>query len=168
MRIYWSALAITLFQTCCNAQEMVHIDGAQIIKFGIVDAEIKRRIEDPSFVSGSKRKIADIKFRQSTDQIPARRGIQFGYQFRINGEPAGATVPVNFVLKFPEAGLKNPRTGETQFRQEFTQDRTIGDVHFRGYGFDHAWEAVSGVWTFEIWYADRKIGEQRFTVVKGK
>jgi Domain of unknown function (DUF3859) len=40
----------------------------------------------------------------------------------------------------------------------------IGALCLLGYGFDNAWEIVPGVWTEQIWYQDRKLAEQTFTV----
>jgi hypothetical protein len=168
MRILWSALVVILFPLHCHAGEAVRVEDIQIVDIGIYDAEVKTRVEDPSLVSGGRRLVSNIKFVGKTDRVPGRLGVQFGYRYKIIGEPAGATVPLKFVLRYPEPGLKNPKNGATRLVDEFTQDRTIGDIHARGYGFDSAWEIVSGVWTFEVWYQDRMLKDQKFTVVKAR
>jgi hypothetical protein len=168
MRILCSTLALILFPLSGHAEETARVDDIEIVDIGVYSAEVKSRVEDSNLASGGRRIVANIKFVDKTDRVPARLGVQFGYRYKVIGEPAGAAVPLKFVTRYPEPGLKNPENGNRKLVDEFTQDRTIGDIHARGYGFDNAWEIVAGVWTFEVWYQDRMIRDQKFTVVKAK
>jgi hypothetical protein len=69
------------------------------------------------------------------------------------------------VTKFPRAGLHDPQTNETIYRNETVVTRSIGKLHFRSYTLEEQWELVPGVWTFELWSHDRKLGEQSFTLI---
>jgi hypothetical protein len=44
--------------------------------------------------------------------------------------------------------------------------RAIGAQLHRDYTFEHDWELLPGVWTFQIWYQGRLLAEEKFTVVK--
>jgi hypothetical protein len=168
MKILCSALALMLFPLAGHAEDATRVDDIEIVDFGVYNAEVKYRVEDPSLASGGRRLVSNIKFVEKSERVPGRLGVQFGYRYKVIGEPAGAAVPLKFVLRYPEPGLKNPQNGNKKLLDEFTQDRTIGDIHARGYGFDNAWEIVTGVWTFEVWYQDRMLKDQKFTVVKAK
>ena len=45
-------------------------------------------------------------------------------------------------------------------------DKTIGPTQYKGYKIAQDWQAVPGVWTFQIWYQNRKLAEQSFTLTK--
>jgi hypothetical protein len=70
------------------------------------------------------------------------------------------------VTKFPSKGILNPETGKTVHRSEAVVHRAIGRTHFRSYTLDEPWAVVPGTWTFELWYRDRKLVEQSFTLVQ--
>lgn len=67
---------------------------------------------------------------------------------------------------YPSPGLRNPATGKTNIRGEYSEQKKLGTETLQGYGFEEDWELVPGTWTFEIWQDGRKLAEQSFTVVK--
>ena len=75
-------------------------------------------------------------------------------------------VPITIVDKFPKQGLHKPGSAETFYREEYVATKTIGRESYTDYGLDHDWKLVPGTWTIELWYRDRKLAEQSFTVVK--
>jgi hypothetical protein len=166
-----------LFQLCIalvglgvsQAQDRpAHIDSIDILEKGIYDSREVARVPTPELASGKSRLLADLKLVKETTTIPARLGVRFGIRYKLVGEPAGAPAPLLWVVKFPEQGLRNPETNQTKPDDRVKLNRTIGDIHYRGYGLDADWEVVPGIWTFEIWQDDRKLAEQKFELVKVK
>src|SRR5262249_8206150 len=110
----------------------------------------------------------EVRLLPDSPAVSAHVGIGFGIRFRSFGDKDGPQAPLRSVRKIPEPGIHNPTNGNT-YRQsvsEFTT--TIGNAHWRGYGFDEPWEVVPGTWTIEIWQGDRKLLEQSFTITAGQ
>ena len=101
-----------------------------------------------------------------TRTVTARPGLRFGYTYKLFGRRAGAKVSLRFVGLFPARGLRNPQTGRTTHKDQVTAVNAMGERYVNLYTFEHDWEIVPGVWTFQIWYQGRKLAEQSFTVVK--
>jgi hypothetical protein len=110
--------------------------------------------------------VTGVDLKEKTYRISARTGVRFGVRYRIVGQPADADVKVKLVIRFPPAGLRNPQTGTPSYSDESTITRKVGKVTTAGFGFDRDWEMVPGIWTIEIWDGNRRLLEQRFTVVK--
>lgn len=104
------------------------------------------------------------KLLRSTTSIPARRWVRFGLRYMVVGAPAGATVRLRMITRYPPSGILDPETRKRTFRHEYTVNAVIGGVSYRDYHFDHAWEIVPGRWIFEFWQGERKLGEQEFCV----
>ena len=108
--------------------------------------------------------VSSIRFTDFTNEIPAIRGTNFGFQYVINSIPKGATMHVTTVVRFPEGGLRQPNGRIwTESREE--TDIKIGHREFYGYGFDEDWELVPGTWVFEVWHRDARIIRKTFNVV---
>ena len=75
-------------------------------------------------------------------------------------------MPINFVIVYPEPGMKGPGDQEATPKTFFSRDKKIGETAYAGYGFENDWEIVPGKWTFEVWYAGKKLAEESFTVTK--
>ncbi len=165
MRKLGFVLLLLFGSSSLGAQEP-RIDRINIVAKGVYQAEVAKRIEDPSQATGQRQILGNIKLVDNTTSIPAKNPIQFGFQYVIVGAPNDAQISVKMVTLYPKHGLKNPKTHETTYRDEYAIERTVGATHFKGYKIDADWEAVPGVWTFQIWYQNRKLAEQSFTLVK--
>lgn len=140
------------------------IDRANIANPGIYALKIERSVGDASLAGRSRYVVTGIRKIRSTTSIPARICTSFGFEYVIVGAPPNVEVPIKMVTKFPSGGLTNPQTQETTYRHETVVNRTVGKTHFRSYTLESLWELVPGVWTFELWYQNRKLGEQSFTL----
>jgi len=144
-----------------------HIDRIDLIAAGFYDAtaaKVASTRPGPTAAGGKTNQLADVALMSEAPADTARVGIGFGVRFRSAGEPRGAQATLRSVWKIPEPGIRNPENGTT-YRESVTEFTTaVGGVHWRGYGFDKAWEVVPGVWTIEIWQGDRKLLEHSFTV----
>ena len=80
------------------------------------------------------------------------------------GEPNGAKVPTRVVAIYPEGGRQNPSNGKIALNDEFPQTPTIGgEPQF--FFMNIKWGLVPGIWTIQVWCQDRKLAEQKFTLV---
>jgi len=157
---------LALVFTSVTSAQSPRVDRIEIVEKGIYQAATIKRIENKRLASGTMQSVASIKKVADSTAVPARLGVRFGFRFRLLGEPNGVAVPLSLRLKFPNGGLRNPETGAIHDYDELSSSRTIGDIHYHGYSFDHQWELVAGIWTFEIWYDDTKMLEQSFMVAK--
>ena len=57
-------------------------------------------------------------------------------------------------------------SGETFERNEYIEDKAVGETHLKGYTLDDDWEVVPGIWTLQVWFGDRMLAEKRFTLTK--
>ena len=142
------------------------VDRIEIIESGIYRTEIAKTKQASGAVTGTTDELANVKLVSSTTTIPARIGTRFGIRYRVVGSPNRASVKMTAIIHFPREGLLNPKTGKRIFRDVTTWTRNMGAETYNGFGFDEEWELVPGTWTYEIWYGDRKLAEQSFTVVK--
>jgi hypothetical protein len=166
MKKLWVILLLGSCAALLKAQTTeARVDGITVSNPGIYALSVMKDIPDPNTAEGTRHTVGDISLVSATTTIPARIGVHFGFYYTVTGAPNGATVQVRYVNRFPGPGLKNPATGETTHEEDYNQDVSIGDSNYKGWTFDHDYELVPGTWTFEIWYGDRKIGEQSFDVV---
>ncbi|MFN3655881.1 MAG: DUF3859 domain-containing protein [Pseudolabrys sp.] len=148
--------------TVCPGWAQAQVRGIEIVAYGIYTAEVQ----------SSKRDIRGIKqttstnFRRAvaTTAIPAQLGLRFGMQYKVIGAPAGKTISLKSVVVYPPAGLRSPAVAQPILRNETTSTAKIGETTYEGYRFDDPWELVPGPWTIQLWYGDRKLAEQTFTV----
>jgi Domain of unknown function (DUF3859) len=146
--------------------QSVTVDRIEILERGIYHAQVTGETPAGSTATGQVNQVSKIQFVQHTTTIPMRLGVRFGFRYAVVGSPEGANVPLKLVTIFPGPGLYNPERGQTFHREEYTSTKTLGEPTMTGYVFAHSWELVPGVWTLQIWYQDRLLTEQRFTVVR--
>ncbi len=166
MRILLTLSLLVLLAAPSLAAPQPRVDRIKVVAAGLYQSKIAKHVASPGSATGTREEIASERLLRKTTQIRARRGLEFGFRYRIVGTPKGATVPVKIVTLYPGDGLHNPQTGKATTREELNVDRPIGRVLYESYHFDHDWEMVPGVWAFEIWYDGKKMLEQKFTVSK--
>ncbi len=160
------AIAFSIFTATCLASERVGVWGVDIINYGSYRVK-KEQIEDITETPGGRcHIITETEFIEQTFRIPAILGIRFGFRYRINGTPKGKTVPIMIKKVYP--GLKDPMKPNMIYGHDYVRAHEIGHVYGTGYGFDHAWELVPGMWTFQLQYEGKILGEISFEVYKAK
>lgn len=145
--------------------EALHVDRIDIVDYGTYTARPKNFITAPDTAAGRWKKLGNIQHSATTQTIPAQVGAQFGFSYIVAGEPQGTDVPLHIVIIFPSPGLHNPTQPGPKARDEYDRIVQVGDEQYTGYSFDHNWELVPGVWTFQLWYDGHMEAEQKFTVV---
>lgn len=135
-----------------------------VVEVGLFRARTTGHIPAPQAVEERTNVLGDVVFYSLTSKVPARLGIRFGTRFRVLGAPANQSVTLRSIWRIPEPGIVNPETG-THYRQSVADATTsIGATTMLGYTFDAAWEIRCGDWIQEVWFGDRKLLSQTFTV----
>lgn len=140
------------------------VAALEVVEAGLYHAQTTGHIPAPQAVNGRTQTITDIVFYSATSKVPARQGIRFGTRFRVVGSPAKQPVTLRSVWRIPEPGIQNPRSG-ILYREsiaEFTT--TIGALYMRGFNFASSWQILCGDWIQEVWFGERKLLSQTFTV----
>ena len=160
MKISAVACAMLLASSAAWAQD---VQGIEIVEHGVYTADKSSCARDAQGIERCDR--SNIRHASTTWNVPAQLGVEFGLRYRVVGKPKGAKISVKRIWLIPEPGFRAPNK-EPIRRLERSDDAVIGEAKFVSYGFDDSWELVPGQWVLEFWYADRKLGEQRFTVGK--
>ena len=140
------------------------IERIDVVDYGIYTADVISSQRDAQGILQSSSE--NVRHTKTTRTIPAQLGLRFGFRFAVVGAPNGAKVQLRKVTIYPANGLQNPISGKHISRSEATVTTTVGETQYTAYKFDDPWELAIGVWTIEIWYGDRKLTSQTFTVVK--
>jgi hypothetical protein len=108
--------------------------------------------------------VRGVQFTENSKIIPAVPGSSFGFSYRVNSTPRGSILNVVHVIIFPEGGLRTPRGKVYEESRDNVQIK-LGEPTIYGYGFDEPWEAVTGEWTFQVWYKQSRLLQKTFTVI---
>jgi len=146
------------------ATQAGNVDHIEIVDYGIYTEHVINDVPQSDSLSGTQHIVDNIVLRRQTTAIPAELGLNFGMHFKVVGSPDGALAPLRIVTIFPGVGLTNPDTGQTRYSSSSDTQVKVGSTSFHGYGFDHPWERVPGVWTFQVWSGERLLASQSFTI----
>ncbi len=165
-RLLLILLAATLFSRTQLFAQTSSVDRAEILWAGTYSAQIVGTISQPETAIGRTNKLGQIRKLETTTTIRGQLGANFGFEYALFGKPTGAHAAVEIVVLLPEPGLLNPATGKRTHRERWRPSPSrIGGATVVGYQFEKDWEILPGLWKFEIWHNDRKLGEQSFCVV---
>jgi hypothetical protein len=140
------------------------VTALSVVEVGLFRARTIGHVPAPQAVEERTNKLSDVVFYSQTAKVPARLGIRFGTRFRVLGAPANQAVTLRAIWRIPEPGIVKPETG-THYRQSISDAATaIGVTTLIGYTFDAAWEIRCGDWVQEVWFGERKLLSQTFTV----
>lgn len=164
MRIWFGFFGAMLLASVAFAQTVERIE---LSNAGVYRIE-RGAVEDaPTTALGRFNVVRGQTLVERTTRIPGRLDVNMGLNFRMIGQPQGATATIRYVTRFPPQGLRDP-AGKLHFTSEIERQHVIGEVLFRSYSFDEPWEIVEGTWTLEFWYRDRMLAVQKFEVVKAE
>lgn len=144
------------------------ITRGTVFEYGIYNPQRKGRVLGSLETNTGKvvRKPV-LEFSETTDRIPLVKDTYFAYRYRITDLPKEvAKKPVadlRKVLIHPEMTLPDGSTSagwDRTFRSRISVGQVIA---FDGYAFNEEYELVEGDWTFQIWFKDQMMVEQKFT-----
>ncbi len=144
--------------------QKAQIERIDIVGKGIYQVAVGKQTPDKQTPTGSVASVNEATKIEDTTTVLARIGLEFGIEYVIIGSPTGVQVPIRIVNVYPKQGLHNPKNRKTLRHAEIMRKKIIGDIIYTGYAFENEWEIVPGVWKFELWYKNRKLAEQSFTV----
>jgi hypothetical protein len=166
VRLAAAAVALLLGGALPLRAEAPSVARAEVLWAGLYQAVVVGRITQPGTASGITNELAGTRKIKQTTTVEGRLGISFGMEYLLVGSPAGADVPITIVVTLPKEGLHNPANPEPTYREQWRPaPKTIGGANIVGYTFEHTWEIVPGLWTFEVWWEEHKLAEQSFCVV---
>ena len=140
------------------------IEGGEVLKFGIFKTELIRTEAVSEAAGGTKGVVKNQKLVEATTRIPALKGLEFGFEYVIRGQPAGDTVEVTHRYLHPS--MTNPQTKKFFGSQTTRGKQKIGRTAYVGYEFEDDWEAVPGEWTIQVFCQGKKIAEKSFQITK--
>ena len=133
-----------------------------IVEHGLYTAEVVGQQREASGVVTDL--LANLCHVATTDTVPMRRHVHFGFRYRVEGPDTGATADLTLAVTFP--GTVHPPAGLPLRRHQHSSPPVpVGAVSYTGYSFDREWEFVPGVWTLEVLQGERRLAALSFTVV---
>ncbi len=140
------------------------VERIEIVEFGIYSVE--RQVQGRDARGINQATASNVQHAATTRDIPARIGITFGFRYRIIGKPDQAPITLRRVVVFPPPGLQPSSSSKRLPQDEFSVQARIGETNYMFYTLEDAFELVPGVWAVEIWYGNRKLASQSFTLGK--
>ncbi|MBE9568763.1 MAG: DUF3859 domain-containing protein [Proteobacteria bacterium] len=119
-------------------------------------------VDDPKTSTGKGVSKPVITRDRTVERIPLVRDKYMAYQYRLSNIPEKSRVKLRRVLRHPEFRLPD---GTTSTGSDFSITKRLnrGKVFaYDAYALNEDYEMVEGEWTFQIWYEDKKLVEQKF------
>jgi hypothetical protein len=160
-KLLYSAVVVLLATGSAQAQTLQRIE---IFQWGVYEVNGRLARSNPPDEVEQRLDTSDFTHIRTTRVIPARIGTEFCFRFRTIGDLAVRT-PFRIVTNFPPSGI----VGRVSRRPIESEERDVSVLAgFPGiwcWGFDDPDDIAFGEWRIELWSQDRKLAEQRFTVV---
>ena len=137
------------------------LEGVDVIAAGIYKLGATKEIKDRTISTG-QRTVANTTLVRRTTNIPAKPEMVFGIDIHILGKPAGRSVPLHIVWRYPQPGLKNPATGTAKLSDEYDETRKLDETTTYYWTLGPDWTLVPGEWVIEIWSSDKMLAKQTF------
>ena len=102
--------------------------------------------------------------KNNTNDIPAKLGTRFGFNYVIAGEPDGEGVSLKKIIQYPKPGLISKT--KTTLADTFDINVKLNEINYSGFIFEYKEELIPGIWTFEYFYKGRRIMQKEFNVKK--
>ncbi len=130
-----------------------HADSAEILDFGYFKFENRESVDS-----------SILNFTSHTNQIPARKGIVFGFNFKLKGSDQSIYTELTEETLYP--GLPDPDLQKLVYQDASPFTIKIGNNSSTCYLLENDWELVPGKWTFKIKDGDRLLAKKTFTLFK--
>jgi hypothetical protein len=164
----FKALLITVLLALCVTHLVAGEPKGRILRYGIFKrAEKEQVIRTPETPSGVTRIPAGYPMITTiTNRVPARKGVQFGISYEVTNLDLkdGEVAKITKITTHPQ--MKKP-DGKIWESFAFVEEAPVkkGRVEAQtGYGFDHDYELVTGVWRMEMKCNGKTLMTQEFIV----
>src|SRR6185437_522475 len=138
--------------------------GANITWYGTFTVKKTTEIKDRSISTGTRFDETLDQPQANSDRIVLRDGLRFGFGFTLSGRPATGIARIRYVYKYPAPGID--RGGD----KPQLSDEVPGNFKINRKDLYIGWTVGSlqglpeGVWTFQVYAADRLLAEKSFSV----
>ncbi len=143
MRAILTYLILILSAPVAIAQS-ARISSINVVGFGLMSPE-ELVVRKDETISTGQISTTHAKLSKSTTIIPAKAGTSFGIVTDINGEQNERPTVVTVVWLYPELGFKNPGGGAAKLRDQYDDQRWIGETGAKFYwALNSDWVLVPG------------------------
>ena len=159
-----SFLVLFNFSALCDAFRMV---SGQLTQAGIYEAASVQKVDAPETDTGYTSNATGLKLVKTTDDIPARLGLIFGFEYVLIGLEPNKSFSLKRIISHPKITKPDGSVSEGYEMMVTKQADAFGTLKdIQGYIFNEAYEVKPGEWKFTIVYQDQKLIEKTFHVVK--
>jgi Domain of unknown function (DUF3859) len=157
------AIALLVLFASYTAVAQVQLKNVEVLDYGIYTVDVKSSRRDSQGINENLS--TNVRLAKATTTVPAEQGVEFGMRYKIDGAPIGVPVLLRELTIFPSPGLRPPTASQPIHDSRSTTKPKIGEVSYTGYRLDDPWELLPGIWVIQLWYGDRKVAQENFTVV---
>lgn len=156
--------ALTHFPADCDAFRMV---SGQITQAGIYEAESIKNVKAAETTAGYTSNATGLKLVKTTDNIPAKLGITFGFEYVLIGLEPNKNFSLKKIISHPKITKPDGSVSEGYEMMITKQADAFGTLKdISGYIFSNDFEIQPGKWKFTMMYGNEKLVEKTFIVVK--
>lgn len=164
MRLPIIATLVALTPMAAAAE--VRLTGIEVLDAGTYETVAGDVTAEPGTPGGEILSALTATLIEATTSPKAVVGTDFGFRYKVVGEPEGAIVSLDYVVIYPEAGLPDPEIDTPIREARFKREKAIGATDYLGHVIEEPWEAVPGTWTFEIWQGGEQKAARSFTLTE--
>lgn len=139
--------------------------AVHILEKGVYEAETIASTSKKE-ATGIQNVVRNPRLVRSTAVVPGRIGVRFGMRYLVGG-PTETNVELKLIIRFPDSGLLDPKTGARYFQTEHSAVMQTGAPGYWEYHLENDWEIVPGIWQFEFWSNAGRLAVERFCVIEG-
>ncbi len=154
-------LFIFIFSHHATAEQQYY---GKIIDYGIL--KVEKEIRNHT-ASGSADHVTEVLYKNvsnTTNIIPLKKGLTFGYVFKILPNTKSETIEIYVIGIHPAMKKQSHSKIETSYK--YKDSIQLGKERYAGYTFNEDYEMVEGDWKIQIWFNERMLCEKSFKVVK--
>ena len=159
MKNLYLLLLLFLISSC----DYTYIRNIKITSYGITDNKVIEVIDTPDSPAGMQY-IYDDWIIKKTTSIPAKKGIEFGIEYKVDALSLQSDIEVEEIIIFPGDGITNPKS---KISQKIDSEMILlPSNEKRGFGFkmEYDWEVVPGNWVFQVRHMDVIYAQMVFNV----
>ncbi len=160
MNILYLFFLLFLISGC----DYAYVRNIEIISYGITDNKVVEQFDSPDSPSGKYEVYDQWNLVKKTTNIPARKGVEFGIEYRVDALSLKSDIEVEEIIIFPGDGITNPKT---KIGQKIDSDKTLVSIDDKGgftYKMEYDWEVVAGNWIFQVRHRDVVYAQMVFEV----
>jgi hypothetical protein len=125
------------------------IKAVHLLNFGLLQTEEEALEFSSMSPTGYYLRPNQIDFIDICDKLKGVKGLKFGIEYFIEGINDNQEI-VEFLSKISHPTMIEPLTNEELKEVSEKKTNYINQKNFDYYCFEHNWEIVKGIWTFEI------------------